>query len=167
MRRARQRARSQLAAARGGGAERGAPARLVAMRFTRRRSPLLRSSPVLVALCAAALLVIGGCTPGTAAIEPAEDGRPPPAQEAAPAFDTPAAREVERAAQVAFHRMEIGRLRLGVYTTNVLVDLDLPRGARVTVEAFGDDDYRLRFTSDAALEAAWLVTPRGVERTLL
>jgi hypothetical protein len=36
--------------------------------------------------------------------------------------------------------MELGRLRLGVYTTNVLVDLDLPRGARVTVEAFDDDD---------------------------
>lgn len=83
----------------------------------------------------------------------------------ASAFETPAAREVERAAQEAYHRMELGRLRLGVYTTNVLVDLDLPRGARVTVEAFDDDAYRLRLTSDAALGLAWIVTPDGVRRT--
>ena len=83
---------------------------------------------------------------------------------ASSAFDTPAAQQVERAAWEAYHRMELGRLQLGTYTTNVLVDLDLPRGARVTVEAFGDESYRLRLTSDATLEAAWLVTPSGVRR---
>jgi hypothetical protein len=134
------------------------------MRRLGRLSP--RRSSGLTSLLAAALLTLSACAPGTAAIEPGPGVATRPELEAAAPFDTPAAREVERAAQEAFHRMEIGRLRLGVYTTNVLVDLDLPRGARVTVEAFGDDDYRLRFTSDAALEAAWLVSPRGVERTL-
>jgi hypothetical protein len=83
---------------------------------------------------------------------------------AATAFDAPEAREVEQAAQQAFHRMELGRLQTGAYTTNVLVDLDLPRGARITVEDASDDDFRLRLTSDATPELAWLVTPRGVQR---
>lgn len=105
--------------------------------------------PVLVATL---LLTLAACAPGLAGVD-------------ASAFETPAALEVERAATEAYHRMELGRLRLGVYTTNVLVDLDLPRGARVTVEAFGDDDYRLRVTSEAALDLAWLVTPDGVRRS--
>ncbi len=112
----------------------------------------MRNDPrSLLALTIAATLalVLGACAPTTTA------------------FETPAAREVERVAQEAYHRMEIGRLRLGVYTTNVLVDLDLPRGARVTVEAFDDEDYRLRVTSDAALEVSWIVTPRGVRRVPL
>lgn len=103
----------------------------------------VRAAAVMVALL---LLGLAACAPRAAA------------------FDTPAAREAERAAYEAYHRMELGRLRLGVYTTNVLVDLDLPRGARITVEAFEDDDYQLRLTSEAALEIAWLVTPRGVRR---
>jgi len=105
--------------------------------------------PVIVA---ALLLALAACAPALDGVDTS-------------AFETPAALEVERAAQEAYHRMELGRLRVGVYTTNVLVDLDLPRGARVTVEAFGDDDYRLRFTSDAALDLAWIVTPDGVRRT--
>lgn len=108
--------------------------------------PDIQRSSAAVVLLAALLLVLAACAPATAA------------------FDTPAAREVERSAEEAFHRMELGRLQLGMYTSNVLVDLDLPRGARVTVEAFSDDDYTLRFTSDAALEVAWLVTPEGVQR---
>ena len=108
----------------------------------------VRAAAVMVALL---LLVLAACAPRAAAFDTA-------------AFDTPAAREAERAAYEAYHRMELGRLRLGVYTTNVLVDLDLPRGARITVEAFEDDDYQLRLTSEAALEIAWLVTPRGVRR---
>jgi hypothetical protein len=79
-------------------------------------------------------------------------------------LDTPAARAVDRVAHEAYHRMEIGLLRTGTYTTNVLVDLDLPRGARVTVEAFTDTDYVLRVTSDDVSDAAWLVSPRGVRR---
>ncbi len=78
----------------------------------------------------------------------------------------PAAQEVERVAEEAFHRMALGRLRLGSYTTNVLVDVALPRGARITVEAFGGDDYRLRVDSDALDVVHWLVSPRGVRRVI-
>lgn len=108
----------------------------------------VRSATLSVLLLA---LVVSACAPTLGGVD-------------ASAFETPAAREVERAAQEAYHRMELGRLRLGTYTTNVLVDLDLPRGARVTVEAFGDDTYRLQLTSDAALGLAWIVTPDGVRR---
>lgn len=77
---------------------------------------------------------------------------------------TPEGQALERAAQETYHRMELGRIRLGVYTTNVLVDVDLPRGARVTVEAFDDHDYRLRLDSDVFTQVRWFITPRGVQR---
>lgn len=102
-------------------------------------------------LLAALLLVVAGL----AACAPA-------AQSAI--FDDPAAEAVDRVAREAYHRMEIGFLRTGVYTTNVLVDLDIPRGTRITVEAYDDTSYRLRVTSDAVPGAAWLVSPAGVER---
>ncbi|MBW6454596.1 MAG: hypothetical protein K0A98_01810 [Trueperaceae bacterium] len=78
----------------------------------------------------------------------------------------PAAQEVERTAYVAYHRMELGRLQLGVYTTNVLVDVVLPRGARLTLEDFTDDGYRLRVDSDAVPGVAWYVSPSGVRRVI-
>jgi hypothetical protein len=70
--------------------------------------------------------------------------------------------ELQRTALVAFHRMEIGFLQTGSYTTNVLVDLELPRGVKWTLEEFTDRDYRLRFTDDDDPGAAWLVSPAGV-----
>ena len=79
----------------------------------------------------------------------------------------PAAQAVERAAYESYHRMELGRLRLGAYTTNALIDVDLPRGARLTVEAFDDHDYRLRVDSDFVEGIVWLVSPRGVRRVFL
>jgi hypothetical protein len=78
----------------------------------------------------------------------------------------PAAQALERTASEAFHRMELGRLSTGSYTTNVLVDVDLPQGARVTVEAFTGDDYRLRVDSDAVTGVVWFVSPRGVRRVI-
>ena len=58
--------------------------------------------------------------------------------------------------------MEIGFLQTGTYTTNALVDLDLPRGVKWTLEEFSDSSYQLRFTSDDQPEEVWLVSPRGV-----
>jgi hypothetical protein len=78
----------------------------------------------------------------------------------------PAAQEVERTADETFHRMELGRIRTGAYTTNVLVDVALPRGTRITVEAFSGDDYRLRIDADAIDGVVWLVSPRGVRRVI-
>lgn len=105
-----------------------------------------RHRPSLVAVVVA--LLLAACAPAAA---------PPTA-------DSPEAQAIDRIAHEAYHRMEIGRLRTGGYTSNVLVDLDLPQGARVTVEAFGDAEYVLRITSDAVAGTAWLVSPRGVER---
>ena len=87
-------------------------------------------------------------------------------QATSPAFSSPEGMAVERIAQVAFHRMEIGRLQIGSYTTNVLVDLDLPQGVRWVVTDFSADGYSLRFTSDDLPQVAWLVSPAGVRRTL-
>jgi hypothetical protein len=109
------------------------------------RSTRMAALPVLALLM---LIVIASCAPAAVA----------------PELDTPEAQAVDRVAHEAYHRMEIGRLRTGTYTTNVLVDLDLPRGARVTVEAFGDSEYVLRITSDAVPGTAWLVTQQGVHR---
>ena len=80
----------------------------------------------------------------------------------APAQTDQAASELQRTAQLAFHRMEIGFLQTGAYTTNALVDLDLPRGMRWTLEEFTDGFYRLRFTDDDNPDEAWVVSPRGV-----
>lgn len=58
--------------------------------------------------------------------------------------------------------MEIGYLQTGSYTTNALVDLQLPRGVRWTLEEFSEQNYRLRFTDDSRPGVAWLVSPAGV-----
>lgn len=113
-----------------------------------RRSPIRASALVLAVALAAALV---------ACIPPA----------VADTLAGPAAQQLERTAQEAYHRMELGRLRLGTYTTNVLVDLELPRGARWTLESFTGDDYRLRFDSDAVPGVEWSVSPRGVRRVIL
>lgn len=107
---------------------------------------ILRIRPALVALVW--LAVLAACAPTTTA----------------PALDDPAARAVDGVAQETFHRMELGRLATGTYTTNVLVDVDLPQGARVTVEAFEGDDYLLRVDSDAVPGVVWYVSPDGVRR---
>ena len=79
-----------------------------------------------------------------------------------PSPGTPAADATQTVAEIAYHRMAIGRLQTGVYTTNILIDLELPRGVRWTVLEFGDDDYVLRFTNDSVPDVVWIVDPRGV-----
>lgn len=78
-----------------------------------------------------------------------------------PGAASPAEEQLRRTAELAYHRMQIGYLETGTYTTNALVDLELPRGVRWTLESFSEDDYRLRFTADDLPDAAWLVTPAG------
>lgn len=105
---------------------------------------------VLAAWLAALVLLAGACVPAIATAAP----------------DTPAARAAERAAQETFHRMELGRLATGSYTTNVLVDVDLPRGSRLTLESFTGDTYRLRLDLDELPEIVWIIEPRGVRRVV-
>ena len=113
--------------------------------------PPTRRAGLLAMAALLAVLLATGCVPA-----------------AAPeSLDSPVARAVERAAQEAYHRMELGRLATGSYTTNVLVDVDLPRGSRITLEDFSGADYRLRVDADAVPDAAWIVTPRGVRRVVV
>jgi hypothetical protein len=89
----------------------------------------------------------------------------PRASETPNALNSPEARQLEQTATIAYHRMEIGFLQTGEYTTNVLIDLALPQGVRWTLEEFSSTDYSLRFTSSAVPDFAWLVSPRGVRVT--
>ena len=94
------------------------------------------------------ILVLAGCAPG--AFGPA-------------ASNDPVAVELERTAQVLYHRMELGYLETGVYTTNALIDVKLPEGARWTLQEFASDgsNYVLVLTSSRLPEQAWRVSPRG------
>jgi hypothetical protein len=86
----------------------------------------------------------------------------------APRAVTPSGNSAERAAQdtalIIYHRMQLGHLQTGTYTTNVLVDVDLPRGLRWTIESFPGETYELRVSDDALPGLYWEVTPAGVRR---
>lgn len=105
-----------------------------------------RALPILIA---AALAVLAACAPTTL-----------------PGADDAAVAELQRTADVIYHRMELGFLETGTYTTNVLVDLRLPEGARWTLQEFANDGstYSLVLTSSRAEGASWQVSPRGVRR---
>lgn len=97
-----------------------------------------------------------------AACAPAAGDAPPPREATArPAeLDT-----VERTAWRAWHFMELGRLGEGAYTTNALIDLELPQGVRWDLVDFSEDGYRLRVlrVDDEGVERdAWIVDPSGV-----
>lgn len=86
----------------------------------------------------------------------------------APQVMPPPASNSERAAQdtalVIYHRMQLGRLETGSYTTNALVDVELQRGLRWTVESFPGETYELRVSDDSLPGLYWEVTPAGVRR---
>lgn len=113
---------------------------------------LERLSPIrLFTLAAAFALLFSACAPRTAA--------------PSTALDTPQARATEETAEIAYHRMAIGFLQTGEYTTNALLELALPKGVKWTLEEFSTTNYQLRFTSDEVPAYAWLVTPQGVRIT--
>lgn len=78
-------------------------------------------------------------------------------------LESDAARATEQVANIAYHRMEIGKLQSGDYNTNVLADLELPQGVQWTLLAFGEGSYTLRFSSQDVADYAWLVMPGGVQ----
>ena len=103
------------------------------------------------------VLLFSACAPraGTANSPPSTD------------LTTPQAKQTEETAEIAYHRMAIGLLQTGEYTTNVLLELSLPKGVKWTLLEFSGTDYQLRFTSDDVPAYAWLVTPQGVRVTNL
>lgn len=84
-----------------------------------------------------------------------------------PGADAGVVAELERTANVLYHRMELGYLDSGIYTTNVLIDAKLPEGARWTLQDFATDGstYVLILTSSNLPDTAWRISPRGVSRT--
>lgn len=96
------------------------------------------------------LLVLAACAPATT-------------QQQTITLNSPEATVIQTTAELAYHRMEIGYLETGAYTTNVLVDLTLPQGVRWTIEGFAGNDYTLRFTSDEIAQYIWLVSPEGIK----
>ncbi len=78
----------------------------------------------------------------------------------------PAVVELRRTADILYHRMELGYLETGVYTTNALIDAPLPEGAKWTLLDFAQDgsSYALLLTSTRVPDVAFRITPRGVAR---
>ncbi len=68
---------------------------------------------------------------------------------------------LERTAWEAWLLMEVGRLRTGAYSTQVLIDLELPQGVRWTVVEFDADAYALAVSNDDG-GAQVRVSPDGV-----
>ncbi len=97
-----------------------------------------------------ALLVLSACAPTSTT-------SPSPAA-------TAERQALERTAYIVYHRMAIGYLETGTYTTNVLVDVALPQGVRWTLLEYPQDrsSYTLRLTSDAVEGQAYRVSPAGV-----
>lgn len=83
-----------------------------------------------------------------------------------PGVDEEALSQLQNSAEILFHRMELGYLEAGIYTTNVLVDAPIPEGARWTLQEFASDgsDYLLVLTSSRVEGVSWHISPRGVTR---
>lgn len=83
-----------------------------------------------------------------------------------PGVDDAVLAELQTTAEILYHRMELGYLEAGIYTTNVLVDAPIPEGARWTLQEFASDgsDYLLVLTSSRVEGVSWQVSPGGVAR---
>lgn len=92
------------------------------------------------------LALLAGCAP---AIADADQG---------------AAREVEQAALLAWHRMEAHFLETGAYSTAALRGLTMPRGTSWNLQDLSETSFELRFSSSEVPSVVWMVTPRGVRR---
>jgi hypothetical protein len=75
---------------------------------------------------------------------------------------SPESQELERTAQLAYHKMEEAKLETGMYNTNVLADLALPQGVLWQLESLSQNSYQLRFVSSDVPGFAYLVNPDGV-----
>lgn len=81
--------------------------------------------------------------------------------------DDPVVAELQRAAEVIYHRMELGRLELGAYTTTPLVDARIPEGATLTLveyDAESGSTYTIVLSSTRFTQGEWRITPSGVRR---
>ena len=77
-----------------------------------------------------------------------------------PPRDLSALTELDRTAWRIWLAMESGRLQLDRYDTTALIDLDLPSGARWTLEEFDVVSFRLRL--EGASGEVRVITESGV-----
>lgn len=77
-------------------------------------------------------------------------------------LNSPEAIAANRTAKAVWHRMQSFYLETGQYSTNALVDLELPKGVRWTIESFGAGSYVLTVNSSAVPDVIWVITPEGV-----
>ncbi len=104
------------------------------------------------ALALALLLGLAACAPG------AFGGANP---------DDPAVAELQRAAEIIYHRMELGKLELGAYTTTPLIDAVIPEGATLTLVEYDTESgstYTIVLSSTRFTQGEWRITPGGVRR---
>lgn len=106
-----------------------------------------------LSLITAVLLLLAACAPSVTA------------GERFAASESAAEENARQTAIVIWHRMEIGKVQTGSYTSNVLVDLDeLPRGVAFIMESFPGESFEMRVTDDFVPGVWWLVNPDGVTR---
>lgn len=122
-----------------------------------------RLRTVAAVVMAGGSLLLAACAPaaGTPVREPAAAHAGPRLEEARGAEE-----DAARTTAVAiWHRMELGRLQQGGYTSNVLEEMtDLPRGVAFFMDSFPGESFELRVTDDAVPGVWWLVTPDGISR---
>ena len=81
--------------------------------------------------------------------------------------DDPAVAELQRAAEIIYHRMELGKLELGAYTTTPLIDAVIPEGATLTLVEYDTESgstYTIVLSSTRFTQGEWRITPGGVRR---
>ncbi len=106
-----------------------------------------------LSLIIATLVLLAACAPSVT-----DSGRFAATQSAAE-------ENARQTAIVIWHRMEIGKVQTGSYTSNVLIDLeDLPRGVAFIMESFPGESFEMRVTDDFVPGVWWLVNPDGVTR---
>ncbi|HLR45803.1 MAG TPA: hypothetical protein VK092_01490 [Deinococcales bacterium] len=122
-----------------------------------------RLRTLAAALLLAGPLTLAGCAPSLSAPAAPQEEQP-----GGPLLETARSAAEEPARDTAitiWHRMELGRLEAGSYTSNVLEDLtDLPRGIAFFMDAFPGESFELRVLDDAVPDVYWLVTPAGISR---
>src|SRR5690625_63657 len=141
------------------------PDQLAALTFVWDDGLMRRLRTVAAVVMIGGPLLLAACAPaaGTPAREPAgAAAHAAPRLEEARSADEDAARTP---AVAIWHRMELGRLQQGGYTSNVLEEMtDLPRGVAFFMDSFPGESFELRVTDDAVPGVWWLVTPDGISR---
>ena len=76
--------------------------------------------------------------------------------------NTPHAQELQRLAEVVWHKMQIYYLSEGRYSSNVLVDVSIPQGSKVELQDIGSNYFLVRLSSSRLPQYFWNIQATGV-----